>query len=192
LNRAAAVLALAFLMAALAAAQHEPRRGEARDLTPWKWANFAILGAGLGYLIAKKAPPLFRSRGQAILKDIAEARRMKEEAEARAAEMEQRMANLPAEIDRLRGAASQELASERERTQAETLRQFQKIQALAARDIASASKAARGELKAYAAQLALDLAEEKIRARMTADTQGALVDNFVGDLERQAGRREVN
>jgi hypothetical protein len=40
-------------------------------------------------------------------------------------------------------------------------------------------------LKDYAAKLALDLAEQRIRARLNAATDAALVDGFIQDLELQ-------
>ena len=39
------------------------------------------------------------------------------------------------------------------------------------------------ELKRYCAELAMELAEKKIRARMTPETQDALVRGFVRDLK---------
>ena len=57
----------------------------------WKWANFAILVIGLGYLIGKNLPPVFRSRTEEIQKGIVEAQAMKRDAEKRAAEMDARL-----------------------------------------------------------------------------------------------------
>ena len=45
--------------------------------------------------------------------------------------------------------------------------------------------AVKDELKTYAAQLAIDLAREKVRERMTPGDQETLVRNFVTDLSRQ-------
>ena len=38
----------------------------------WKWANFAILAAGLAYLIGKNVPPLFRKQSDEIQRALAE------------------------------------------------------------------------------------------------------------------------
>ena len=46
-------------------------------------------------------------------------------------------------------------------------------------EIESASKQAAIEVRRYAASLALDLAESKVRSRMSLDTQDALFTNFV-------------
>ena len=51
----------------------------------WKWANFALLAGGLGYLISKHAGPFFRSRTEEIQKGIQDAAKVRAEAEARAA-----------------------------------------------------------------------------------------------------------
>ena len=58
-------------------------------------------------------------------------------------------------------------------------------QANADREISSALKAAQIELKTYSAQLAIDLAREKVRERMTPADQESLVRKFVTDLSRQ-------
>ena len=50
-------------------------------------------------------------------------------------------------------------------------------------------KTARRQLKEYAAELALGLAEERLRGRMDNATESALVDGFVHDLERQASQK---
>src|SRR5262245_56062363 len=49
----------------------------------WKWLNFGILVLVLGYLISKSAPAFFRSRLEAIQRDLDEAGRLRQEAEAR-------------------------------------------------------------------------------------------------------------
>ena len=56
----------------------------------WKWANFAVLAAGLGYLVAKNAGPFFRSRSEEIQKGIKDAAQVRAEAEARASAIEKR------------------------------------------------------------------------------------------------------
>ena len=61
----------------------------------------------------------------------------------------------------------------------QTEAEIAKIQAHAEQEIASAGKAARMALKRYSAELAMGLAEQKVRARMTPETEDALVQGFV-------------
>jgi F-type H+-transporting ATPase subunit b len=152
----------------------------------WKWANFAILAAGLGYLIAKTAPALFRARTTAIQKDIAEAQAVKKDAESRAAAVDARVQALGAEMDRFRAQSKIEMREEGERIRQETAHQIARLDAQFAQEVESAGKVARRELKEYAAKLALDLAEQRIRVGANAATESGLVDAFVADL----GHRE--
>ena len=55
-------------------------------------------------------------------------------------------------------------------------------------EIESVGKTARRQLKEYAGELAMGLAEERLRSRIDGATESALVDDFVRDLERQASQ----
>ena len=104
---------------------------------------------------------------------------MRADADARAAAMEARLANLGVEVEAMRKSARDEAAQEGERIRQETQRELAKIQTNADHEIASALKTAQLELKSYSAQLAIELARAKVRERMTPDDQDALVRNFV-------------
>jgi F-type H+-transporting ATPase subunit b len=148
----------------------------------WKWANFAILAIGLGYLIGKNVPPLFRQKTEEIQQAISDAAKMKQDAETHAAEIEKRLAGLAAEIETLRGEARTQTAADGKRISQETELRLAKIQSQSAAEIALMTRAGREELRKYAARLALDLAEQRIRSRVTKDVQDGLVDGFLQDL----------
>jgi F0F1-type ATP synthase membrane subunit b/b' len=149
----------------------------------WKWINFAILAAGLGYLIVKTLPPYFRSRTIDIQKGIAEAQAQKADAEKRAAQMEARLAALGTEIEKFRAEARAEMEQEGKRITEETERQMKRLEQQVQVEIETAAKNARRELKTYAAKLSLDLAEQRIRTRLDQSTEAGLIDDFVKDLE---------
>ena len=88
-----------------------------------------------------------------------------------------------AEISALRAASGKEEEAEAAGFGRHTAAEIAKTQAQAEQEIAAAGKAARLELKRYCAELAVGLAEQKIRARMTPETQDALVRGFVRDLK---------
>jgi F-type H+-transporting ATPase subunit b len=189
------VLLIALLAAGTSVAQ-EPTKVESKDhaapagdpLILWKWANFAILALGLGYLMAKSLPAFFNARTASIQKGIAEAQQVKRVAEQRAAATDARVSALGAVIEKFRTEASAQMQREGERIQQETERQIAKLKEQAAQEIESAGKVARRELKTYAAQLALELAEQRIRGRLDPTTEAGLIDRFVGDLKRQGSR----
>ena len=176
-------LATLALLVCLAAAPIFAEEKEPGGLEVWKWANFLVLAGGLGYLIGKKGGPFFAARSAKIRQDIVEAGEAREQAETRAAEVDRRLANIEAEIAALRADSGKEEEAEAGRFGRHTAAEIAKTQAQAEQEIAAAGKAARLELKRYCADLAVGLAEQKIRARMTPETQDALVRGFVRDLK---------
>jgi len=171
-----------------AAAKH----GEGHEEEPmphetlWKWANFAILAGGLGWLISKNAGPYFRSRSEEIRHGIEEAAKTRADAEARAAEIERRLSNLAVDVEQIRSQSREEIAREGERIRAETEAQIRKIQAQAENEIQSATKRATHELKAFSARLAIESAEGQIRNRLTGPAQDELANGFIAELNGKA------
>jgi len=158
-------------------------KGEHGNMEMWKWANFLVLAAGLGYLVGKNAGPFFDGRSAQIRKEMVEAGAARRDAEARSAEVDRRLANLETEIATLRAEAQKEAEAEAQRLAQQTAGEIAKIQAHAEQEIVSAGKAARMELKRYSAGLAIGLAEQKIRARMTPGAEDDLVQSFVKNLK---------
>jgi F0F1-type ATP synthase membrane subunit b/b' len=148
----------------------------------WKLVNFAILAVGVGYAMAKFLPPMFRSRTSEIQKGISEAQTVKHDAEKRAAAMDARLQALGSEIEKFRTQANGEMEQEAARIREETARQMAKLQQQVQAEIETAGKVASRELQAFAARLSLDLAEERVRARLDPAAENALVDGFVTDL----------
>jgi|SRR5579862_979541 len=174
---------VAIAMVLSAAALYAQEKPAAEPGMTWKWINFSILAIALGYLCAKLFPPFFRSRTAEIQQGIREAQAIKKEAEARAAEMERRMAALGVEIEKFKTQANAEMKQEGERIGEDTKRQVARLEQQAKAEIETAGKIARRELQAYAAKLALDLAEQRVRERLDAGADALLVSDFIKDLE---------
>ena len=185
--RRLAFLALLLGLAAVPplCAQSSGESGEGR-IKAWEWANFLVLAAGLGYLAGKNGRPFFTARSAKIVQDMAEAGQLRTQAEARAAEMERRLAGIQSDIAALREESRKQALAEAERIAQQTVVETAKIHAQAEQDIALAAKAARAELKRHSAELAVALAERLIRARMTTATQDELVREFVRGLDSPA------
>lgn len=173
-----------FLLAAPAAvrAQARPKSGDESGLKTWEWANFILLAGGLGYIIGKNAGPAFDARGRRIRKGMLEAEEAKKEADARAADVERRLARLSDEIAELREEAKREEEAEHTRYDRQIAAEVAKIEAHAEQEVEAAGKAARMELKRYAAQLALRLAEQKLRGGITPEAEDRLVRGFVKNI----------
>jgi len=148
----------------------------------WGWVNFLLLAGGLGYVIKKNAGPYFAQRSQQIRKGMDDADRARAEAEAKMAEVDRRLANLAADIEKLRREAHEEGRAEAHRIRLEAAAEMAKIQNRTVEEIAAAGKAARLDLRRYSAGLALSLAETKIAARLSPQIQEGLVNGFVTRL----------
>lgn len=179
-----------FAIALVAQEPAEKKSSEAAENSDamWKWANFGILAIALGYGMAKGLPPLFRSRTKEIQTGISEAQQVRMDAERRSAEMDARLNSLGADIEKFRTQSAAEMQQEGDRIGRETATQIRKIEQQAAAEIESVGKTARRQLKEYAGELALGLAEERLRARIDSAAESALVDDFVRNLERQASQ----
>ena len=148
----------------------------------WKWANFALLAGGLGYMFAKHAPAYFAGRNAEIRKSLEEGAELQREANARTAAMEARLKNLESEISEMRTKAKADIAAEGDRIQAETVAAMAKVQAHAETEIAAAAKTERAQLKTYAADLALRIAEDKLRGQLNSQVDAGLMQGFLKGL----------
>jgi F-type H+-transporting ATPase subunit b len=146
--------------------------------------NFVIVAAVLGVFLKSPMAKFFRDRSAGIQKSMEEARRASEEASRRLSEIEARLSKLDVETGEMRAAADREAGKEEAaaRTAAEGAKA--KIVQGAEQEIAAAARLARGELKSYAADLAVSLAEKKIQ--VSAATDRALVKEFVDHLGKDA------
>jgi len=142
--------------------------------------NFVLIAAVIIWAARKYLPGMFRDRSSAIQKAMQEAQMASEEARRRLAEIESRLMKLDVEIGMMRDAAEKEGAAEEARIQAASEEDARKIVTSAEQEIAAAAKAARRQLTAYAADLAVGLARKQIH--VDAATDQALVRNFAGQL----------
>jgi len=149
--------------------------------------NFLLLAVGIGYLCKKFLGPFLQARAQAIREDMERSSRAVEESSKRLSVIEEKLKRLDDEIGSLRNAALREAEAERARIEEMGKADADKIASNAEQEIAAASKLARQELKTYAAELALGLAEKKIRDSISAGTEKIIFRTFLDDLSKGPG-----
>jgi F-type H+-transporting ATPase subunit b len=142
--------------------------------------NFGIVAGFIVWMSKKSLPGVFRNRTAQIQQAMEEARRASAEANQRLSDIAARLSRLDTEIGEMRGAAEKEAAAEETRIKAAAEEDSRKIVQAAEQEIAAAAKAARRDLKAYAASLAVSLAGKQIRVDQAADQ--ALVRDFAAQL----------
>jgi F0F1-type ATP synthase membrane subunit b/b' len=149
----------------------------------FRWINFAIVAGFLIWVFAKVLPPKFRSNADKITSAITKAAAAKSEADRQLHEAESRLARIQQEVAELRAFAQREAAGEAARIRALTQSDAQKISLAAKAEIEAAERAARLELKAIAAKLAVDGAESLLAKQLTPQAQESLVSAFVKSLD---------
>ena len=149
--------------------------------------NFAIVVGAIWWFSKKNLPAMFRNRTASIQKSLEEARKASEDANKRLSEIESRLSRLDQEISGMRAMSEKEAAAEEERIKAGTAEESRRIVESAQQEIAAATKAARRELTAHAADLAVTLASKQIKVDATTDQ--ALVRRFAQQLSGDDGAK---
>jgi F-type H+-transporting ATPase subunit b len=172
-----------FAAVRLRAAEEGGNAAAERATEIFKWINFAIVAGVLVWVFGKKLPSVFRMRAEAVSSAITSATSVKAAADTQLREAQSRLANLQKEVAELRTLAEKEATAEVERLRAATQSDAQKIAAAAKAEIEAAERAARLELKALAANLAVDGAESLLAKQLTPKAQESLISNLVKSLE---------
>ena len=149
----------------------------------FKWINFAIVAGLVGWVFLKLTPPVFRKNAETIGAAISKATAAKAEADRRLREAEEKLARLEQEVAQLRATSQREMAAEADRLRAATENDIQRVALAANAEIEASERAARLELKATAANLAVDEAEALLSRELTPKVQESLVASFVKSLE---------
>ena len=161
----------------------EEEGNERNNEALFKWINFALLVGGLGYILHKPLREFFSQRSASIRKSLEEGRKALESSQAQLAAVEDKLGRLEAEIKAFKASVARDIFAERERLQKETAVEAERILASGRTQIEATARAARVELKSYAAQQAVRLAEQMIRERLDDTVRRSLVSQFVEGLK---------
>jgi F-type H+-transporting ATPase subunit b len=148
-----------------------------------KLLNFAVLAGVLVYFLKSPVTGYLASRGMQIRQDLVTAREMRAAAQAQLAQVEQRLRELPAELEALKARGAEDLRSEQARITEAVAAERARLVEQTRRDIEMRLRVARRDLTEHAAQLAVSLAEQRIRRSMTADDQLRLIDRYTTQLK---------
>jgi F-type H+-transporting ATPase subunit b len=151
----------------------------------FKWINFIIVAGLIGWVFLKLTPPFFRKNAEAIHSAVTSAAAAKAEGDRQLVEAERKLAHLAEEAAQLRDISEREITAESERIRTITLSDLEKVRLAAKAEIEAAERAARIELKVFAADLAVRGAETLLAEQLTPRTQESLVASFVKSLEER-------
>ncbi len=188
------VATLLFLTAAtLAPLAAAASGGEAEAGWGWvetvgRWVNLLVLVGGLVYFARGPVGRYFQERREGIQKQIREAVEARKAAEEKLAAIEARMKGLDQELEEIRLEAERQARLERDKISEQAALEAEKIVASARREIEGLSLSVSKDLKAYAARLAVELAERKIRGELTEQTEKRVMESFFSSLASRGGR----
>jgi F0F1-type ATP synthase membrane subunit b/b' len=150
----------------------------------WKFINLAIfiplLIWFLNHFLGVRG--FLRHRRETIQRDLIRAQQERDAALARLKEVEERLTRLDSEVSAIQEQSKREAAEERERIAKSTESEIAKLSEQAQREIESAGKAAKHELRRYAAETSVRLAEEMIRRDMRPEDDARLISRNVEEL----------
>ena len=180
-----ALLALPALALAASGGGHQVDSGVVLKDFIWRCINFAIMAGAIAYFAIKPIRNGLQGRRAEIVKALNDAAAARDAAEAKAREYQEKLARAAAEIETIYAAIRREGELERDRIVASAREMAVKIEQEADAKAATAVARARVELRAEAARLAVELAEELLGKSVTAADQKRLVDEYmqkVGEL----------
>jgi len=177
---------LLFSLLFLALNAHAEEAGSASQQSAenlFKWINFALVAGVIVWLCLKKGPAFFGRRAEVISSEIQKSTEAKKQAEQQLQDAETKLQNLEKEVADLRATAQRESVAEAERIRNLTVTDAKKINDAGKAEVDAAERAARLELKAFAANLAINGAESLLLKQLTPAAQEALINNFVKTLD---------
>jgi F-type H+-transporting ATPase subunit b len=152
--------------------------------------NSGILIAAILFVLFKILPAKFRTKRETIARELVKAHKATEEAQARLARIEGRLAALGKDVDELRHHAVEMGQHDEARIKASMDEERERIIRTAEAEIAAAQANAERGLKRFASDLAVERAAARVQ--LTPEGDQALMDEFLqglaGELQRGGGR----
>jgi F-type H+-transporting ATPase subunit b len=148
--------------------------------------NLLLVVGVLVWVTRKPLASFFANRSQAIREELAEAQRARAEAESRLAEIELRMSRLDEELKEIAHTSEQEGQDEYQRLLLAADQDAKKIVERSKQEIDGMTRAAQLELKQHAAELSVQMAEDRIRTDITPADRERLFTRFVAKLGGQS------
>ena len=164
-----------------AEAAHGPEH-PVRDLVA-KLLNFGILVGVLVYFLKTPIAGYLSGRSAQIRQDLITAAELRKTATAQLEEIQKRLSELPAELTALKSRGEEDVRAEKIRIADTAKAERERLLEQTRREIAMRLRTARRELTEYAAELAVDVAHDRIQRTITPDDQLRLVDRYTAQLK---------
>ena len=152
----------------------------------WQAVNLASFLALLWYFLKKPVAEFFGNRRAEIAKTLVKAEEDRRRAEALAAELTRRLAEIETELAKIKDAARHDAEAEHAALLKQTEDDSARFLARAASDVDNRVRTAKAELTAYAGDLAVEVAREMLAKNVTPEDEKRLVTEGVAELSTRA------
>jgi len=150
----------------------------------WKFLNLAIFTAAAIYVLRRPISQALLARRESIQQEIVAAQLERERALAQVAEADAMLSKLDNDVLAVHEQARKEAEAERQRLATSTAREIEKLKQQASREIETADKVARKELRQFLAKRSIELARESVRSQMRPEDDTHLIKESIGELRR--------
>ncbi len=146
--------------------------------------NALVLFGGLTFVLRKPVKAILAKRTVDVGESLRLAQAGRSEAEARSEASKAKLAGLEGEVHALKTEAEAEGRRESGRISQAAAAEAERLKTFTRRELDEQVRQSVGELKAYAAARAADIARERIRRRLTPEAQSALIDKSIDRLSK--------
>jgi ATP synthase F0 subunit b len=153
----------------------------------FKFVNTLIVVAILYKVAAKPIRSFFKERSEGIRKALSEAEQARKDAELQLEEQRSKVADLEAELTRVREVGHKERQEMRVRLEADQEAQANRLLEQTRNAIELETIKARADLQDRAAEISLGLAEEILKKNIGPGDQARFVSNYLSKLEAGNG-----
>ncbi|MFB0565089.1 MAG: F0F1 ATP synthase subunit B [Candidatus Aminicenantaceae bacterium] len=147
-----------------------------------KSINFIILFGGIAYFLYKPLRNYLEKRSQDIKNSLEEAENSRREADKKLKAVEVRLEGLGEKVTKIKKEAEIEGHRERERIINEAKREAEKIKQQTQKEIEMLIEGGSRELKEFTAEMATNLAEERIKKAITKQDHEHLINKSIQKL----------
>ncbi len=154
------------------------------SLGVWQALNLASFLVLLVWLLRKPVRTFFTQRQEGVAAALRKAEEDRARAEAIATELSDRLGRLEGELAEVRAHAARQAEVERAEAARQAEEEARRIVARAAVEMETRARTARTELTRYAAELAVSLARDLLKAHLTDADQERLVKDGLVRLEQ--------
>ncbi len=153
--------------------------------------NFVVLFGTLAYFLWKPLNNYLKGKSEEVAETLKQSEDLKADSLSKLEQMRIRFRQLEEEIESMKQVAEREALLERERIREEASRESERLKRMAREEIDMLTKVSLRDLKAYAIDLGVALAEKRMKEKLTPELHRKLIYKAIENL-RTADEQSIS